>query len=149
MKIRDHFLSQKAKGIKSLAVLLDPDAFPANKETLIKLCQSPVDYFFIGGSLASSFDTTSMIRLIRQNSNVPTILFPGSALQLSAEADALLFLSLLSGRNPDLLIGKQVESAPMVRNMGIGGSSDSISPYRWWPTNNGKLCLEYEPNSRR
>ncbi|MBK6543725.1 MAG: geranylgeranylglyceryl/heptaprenylglyceryl phosphate synthase [Saprospiraceae bacterium] len=104
---------KKSLGIKSLAVLIDPDYSKIrNLETTIKLSnESKVDYFFIGGSLVMQDRMDECVKLIRETSNIPIVLFPGSTFQIHAQADALLFLSLLSGRNADYLIGKQVESS--------------------------------------
>ncbi|MGB3084008.1 MAG: geranylgeranylglyceryl/heptaprenylglyceryl phosphate synthase, partial [Saprospiraceae bacterium] len=104
---------KKSLGIKSLAVLIDPDYSKIrNLETTIELSnESKVDYFFIGGSLVMQDRMDECVKLIRETSNIPIVLFPGSTFQIHAQADALLFLSLLSGRNADYLIGKQVESS--------------------------------------
>lgn len=74
-----------------------------------------VSYFFVGGSKLSNGDMEKTLRSIRRLSKIPVVIFPGDEGQLSARADAVLFLSLLSGRNPDYLIGKQVLAAPVIR----------------------------------
>lgn len=113
--------SRKSLGKKSFAVLIDPDK--VNKpilDEIIELSQeASVDYFFVGGSLVISDYLDDCVRFIRQNSNIPVILFPGSPSQFSRNADALLYLSLISGRNPELLIGQHVVSAPVVRQSGL------------------------------
>ena len=78
-----------------------------------------VDYFFVGGSLVVSDHLDECIEQIKRESSIPVILFPGSPTQLSKYADALLYLSLISGRNPELLIGQHVVSAPSVRQSGL------------------------------
>ncbi|HRH99487.1 MAG TPA: geranylgeranylglyceryl/heptaprenylglyceryl phosphate synthase [Saprospiraceae bacterium] len=105
---------KKSLGIKSLAVLIDPDHQKLkNLDTILELsAKYQVDYFFLGGSLIVQDRIEECIKLIRENTQIPVFLFPGNGFQLSAQADALLFLSLLSGRNPDYLIGKHVEAAP-------------------------------------
>lgn len=105
---------------KKLAVLIDPDKF--DKSYIAKITKisekAKVDFFLVGGSLISSgLDAT--IEIIKQNSNLPVILFPGSILQISDKADGILFLSLISGRNPDLLIGNHVIAAPILKKSNL------------------------------
>jgi len=101
---------------KLFAVLIDPDKLKMdNVDKIIRLAESAsVDCFFVGGSLVVNNVMNDCIKRIRQVSNIPIIIFPGSTLQINYNADAILFLSLISGRNPDLLIGRHVESAPML-----------------------------------
>ena len=75
--------------------------------------------FFVGGSLVVSDHLDECIAQIKKESSIPVILFPGSPSQLSKYADALLYLSLISGRNPELLIGQHVISAPFVKKSGL------------------------------
>jgi phosphoglycerol geranylgeranyltransferase len=107
-----HSLTErKRSGKKSFAVLIDPDKVnDQSMEQLIQLSvDAKVDYFLVGGSL----------QLIKRSCNIPTIIFPGSPSQVSKYADALLYLSLISGRNPELLIGQHVVSAPVVKKSGL------------------------------
>ena len=76
-------------------------------------------YLLVGGSLLTHNRTAEVVRAAKAATRLPVILFPGSNYQLCAEADALLFLSLISGRNPELLIGQHVHAAPMVRELGL------------------------------
>lgn len=101
---------------KLFAVLIDPDKLKMdNVDKIIRLAESAsVDCFFVGGSLVVNNVMNDCIKRIRQVSNIPIIIFPGSTLQINYNADAILFLSLISGRNPDLLIGRHVESAPIL-----------------------------------
>jgi len=78
-----------------------------------------VDYLLVGGSLVISNHLDDVVKHIKDNCTIPVILFPGSPTQLSKYADALLYLSLISGRNPELLIGQHVVSAPTVRQSGL------------------------------
>lgn len=78
-----------------------------------------VDYFLVGGSLVISNYLDECVQHIKQNCDLPVILFPGSPTQVSKYADALLYLSLISGRNPELLIGQHVVSAPFVKQSGL------------------------------
>ena len=78
-----------------------------------------MDYLFVGGSLVISDHLDQVVQQIKKNCKIPVILFPGTPSQVSPYADALLYLSLISGRNPELLIGQHVISAPSVRKSGL------------------------------
>jgi phosphoglycerol geranylgeranyltransferase len=121
MNIYATILEKKAKGKKQLAVLVDPDKI--NNQEVEKLChyamESEVDYIFVGGSLLTNGNLANCIRRIKYACNIPVVLFPGNTSQVDEQADAILFLSLISGRNPDLLIGKQVASAPIIREKNL------------------------------
>ena len=120
-KLYQHFVKNKQQGQKSLAVLIDPDKVDNYKiEKLVTLAvDSKVDYLLVGGSLIISNNLDECIQQIKSLCNIPVILFPGSPAQVSKYADALLYLSLVSGRNPELLIGQHVVSAPFVRKSGL------------------------------
>ncbi len=111
----------KAKNKKAFAVLLDPDGLSEERlsELLTMSTQSKVDYFFVGGSLITHYVVEQSIRMIKEQSNVPVILFPGNSLHISPLADGILFLSLISGRNPEFLIGQQVVAAPLLKASGL------------------------------
>ncbi len=115
------FSERKRTGKKSFAVLIDPDK--VNDQSIAQLIElsisSKVDYFFVGGSLVVSNYLDQCLQLIRKSCSIPTVLFPGSPSQVSKYADALLYLSLISGRNAELLIGQHVVSAPMVKKSGL------------------------------
>lgn len=106
-----------------VAVLIDPDEVSGKKQIndLVKKCEfAQVDYFFVGGSTVSKQDFDTTIALIKQtNSKIPIVIFPGSSQQVSEKADAILFLSLISGRNPDFLIGHHIQSANELFEMDI------------------------------
>lgn len=106
---------------KAFAVLVDPDKVNIpDIQKLAGLCNdSAVDYLFMGGSLMISQHLDECIKHFKSNSDIPVILFPGSPSQVSRYADALFYLSLISGRNPELLIGAHVVSAPMVKASGL------------------------------
>lgn len=111
----------KKSNDKKFVVLLDPDKC-VNRELdkVIKLSNDAhVDHFYIGGSLLTHSDLNNYITRIKEQSNIPTILFPGNTHQITHEADAILYLSMISGRNPELLIGKHVESAAQIKASGI------------------------------
>lgn len=115
------FVANKKSGKKSFAVLIDPDKVDREKigQLLTLATEAKVDYFFVGGSLVISSHLDECIRQIKADSRIPVLLFPGSPSQVSKYADALLYLSLISGRNPELLIGQHVISAPFVKNSGL------------------------------
>lgn len=112
---------RKKNGRKSFTVLIDPDRVDnGNIEQLVSLSvDAGVDYFFVGGSLVISNHLDECIQQIKAACDIPVILFPGSPSQVSRYADALLYLSLISGRNPELLIGQHVISAPFVKKSGL------------------------------
>lgn len=114
-------LKAKENQKKLLAVLLDPDKIVWEKlEILISnINQSPATHVFIGGSLVESSRMDELIIRLQQKINLPMVLFPGNPSQISNEADAILFLSLLSGRNPDYLIGHQVAAAPILKKSAL------------------------------
>lgn len=124
MKNKDIYcqiLQAKLDGQKLLAILLDPDKIVwGNLENLIsKINQSPATHIFIGGSLVTSTILDELILKIKQNCLLPIVLFPGNPSQISDKADAILFLSLISGRNPDYLIEHQVKAAPILRQTSL------------------------------
>ncbi len=112
----------RAQGRKQLAVLIDPD-FGQDEtrldRTVQKACMAKADYIFVGGSLLTSSSFDRCVKRVKELSDRPVVIFPGSPTQLSAHADAVLFLALISGRNPELLIGHHVIAAPTVKALGI------------------------------
>jgi len=106
---------------KQLAVLIDPDK--GQREHLAKIAaianEAKVDLFFVGGSLMVGNEMEETILTLKSLSNIPVVLFPGSPSQVCDKADGILFLSLISGRNPDLLIGQQVIAAPAIKKSGL------------------------------
>jgi putative glycerol-1-phosphate prenyltransferase len=108
---------RRTRGQKALAVLLDPDHLDeAGCQHLLELSERhSVDYFLMGGSLVMSSHQASLIRFVKSRSAVPVLLFPSHSLHLDTEADGILLLSLISGRNPDFLIGQHVIAAPLLR----------------------------------
>ena len=117
MDLYKSILISKNQGKKLFAILIDPDK-QKNSDLLLIIKnanKSKVNYFFVGGSLLMNDNLNDCIKTIKENSKIPVILFPGNAMQINPKADGILFLSLISGRNPDLLIGKQVISAPILK----------------------------------
>lgn len=113
MKIEsNNILESIRKSDKGLAVLIDPDKMTlANVSNFIsKVNQSIATHIFVGGSEVNEGLTESLVLKIKKNTQLPVILFPGDVIQITDKADGILFLSLISGRNPDYLIGKQVEA---------------------------------------
>lgn len=106
---------------KQYAVLLDPDDVTMNQlDKVILLAEKAgVDYFFIGGSLITKNNFEEVASHLKSNSSIPLAIFPGSVFQITSHADAILFLSLISGRNPEYLIGQQVQAAPHLANSNL------------------------------
>ena len=117
MEITELFQQHK----KQLAVLIDPDKLSATQLELTanSAQKAGADYFFVGGSLMTSDMLYQSVKVLKENSSVPVILFPGNSYQIATNADAMLFLSLISGRNPDMLIGMHVLAAPYIKLSGL------------------------------
>jgi putative glycerol-1-phosphate prenyltransferase len=138
--ILEKFIFAREKKQKKFAVLIDPDKVTRRslKQTIDLSAQAQVDYFFVGGSLLVNDTLDECIAEIKKSCSIPVILFPGSPSQINSRADAIFFLSLISGRNPDLLIGQQVIAAPVLKASGLevistgyvlidGGRSTTVS----------------------
>ena len=117
INIYKDILKAKSENAKLLAILLDPDKIIwENLAVLIsKINHSPATHIFIGGSQVENNILDELIVEIKQNCNLPIVLFPGNPSQISDKADAILFLSLISGRNPDYLIEYQVNAVPILK----------------------------------
>lgn len=120
-KIYSQLQALKQQNRSGFAVLADPDKIaPADMQYLARLCNdAQVDYLFMGGSLLMAHQMELCIQRFKTESDIPVILFPGSPAQVTPYADALLYLSLISGRNADMLIGQHVVSAPIVKASGL------------------------------
>ena len=116
MNIYNHILQAKNDGNKLLAVLIDPDKFQLKNalQFIDKVNKSVITHIFIGGSEVGQNVTQQLVEVIKMLTDLPIVLFPGDVTQISKDADAILFLSLLSGRNPDYLIDKQVQAVPLL-----------------------------------
>lgn len=103
---------------KLLAILIDPDKFSIeNTADFIKKVEASIaTHIFVGGSTVAEQATDILVSEIKKHTNLPVVLFPGDTSQITDKADGLLFLSLISGRNPEYLIGKQVDSISKLRN---------------------------------
>lgn len=121
MKIYNYIKSTIEKKGASFFLLIDPDKTDLSKiKDFISLAEdSDVDGFLVGGSLIMTGDFDEFIKEIKTNSTKPVIIFPGSITQVSSNADAILFISVVSGRNPEHLIGKQVLAAPLIKKAKI------------------------------
>ncbi|MFN0033819.1 MAG: geranylgeranylglyceryl/heptaprenylglyceryl phosphate synthase [Saprospiraceae bacterium] len=117
MPLYPNLVAAKQRGEKRLAILFDPEKLRLQKmgQALELAAECGVDYFFIGGSLVVNSMLDPLLADIRERCKIPLLLFPGSSFQLSYRADGILFLSLISGRNPELLIGQHVVAAPYLK----------------------------------
>ncbi len=132
------------QGKKMLAVLIDPDKYNENQliEVIGKMKESQPDFIFVGGSLVTSSLQKTVISL-KKNFDIPVVLFPGNATQFVPEVDALLFLSLISGRNSEYLIGQQVVAAPQIKASGV----ETISVGYMLIDGGNKTSVEYMSNT--
>ena len=139
-QVYQNILDKKLNQQKAFAVLIDPDKLDAVglQKTIDLAIQFKVDFIFVGGSLVVTDTLDQVVTQIKQACSIPVVLFPGSPDQITPKADALLYLSLISGRNPELLIGQHVISAPFVKQSGLeiipvgymlidGGSPTTVS----------------------
>lgn len=125
-------------GRKGLAWLVDPDKFTSGgsfEEKYAWVKNSDLDLIFVGGSQLSRDNFREVVlSLKRIAGEIPVVIFPGSQTQLTEEADAILFLSLISGRNPEYLIGHQVLAAPLVKKMKL-----EVLPTAYMLVNEGEI----------
>ncbi len=121
MKVFDYLEKVKSEKGAGFLLLIDPDKFEISEsEEFFSICnRSGVDAFLIGGSLVKDDFISQIIVEIKKFSEIPVILFPGGLNQVTGEADAILFLSLISGRNPEHLIGKHVLAAPLINRINL------------------------------
>jgi putative glycerol-1-phosphate prenyltransferase len=110
-------LDNKNQHLKSLAILIDPDKAdePVLESLIKKTKKNRPDLFLVGGSLIASGSLSDTVSYLKKHSDIPVVLFPGNSLHIEEEADGILFLSLVSGRNPDYLIGQHVTAAPILK----------------------------------
>ncbi|CCG52418.1 PcrB protein homolog [Flavobacterium indicum GPTSA100-9 = DSM 17447] len=118
MTIYQNIVAAKKENKKLLAILIDPDktAIEQISDLVIKINQSPATHIFIGGSIVEQVSIDALIRELKKECQLPILIFPGHPSQISQEADGLLFLSLLSGRNPDYLIEHHINSVELLKN---------------------------------
>jgi phosphoglycerol geranylgeranyltransferase len=117
----EYLLSIKDQKGAGYLVLVDPDKQDAEDAAAlaVQADKTGIDAFLVGSSLLMSDQLEAVIRRIKGLSDLPVIISPGASSHLSRYADAVLFLSLISGRNPDFLIGEHVKAAPVIRRYGI------------------------------
>lgn len=120
-KIYSLIESRSGQKRKQIAVLIDPDKVQCTSlQQLADNCeQHGVDYIFVGGSLIRGSFWDECIVQLKSSTQIPVVLFPGNTLQIHPHADAILLLSLISGRNPELLIGSHVVAAPLLKRSGL------------------------------
>ena len=121
MKVLNNILNNIFNNKKQLAVLIDPEKIRLEdvKSFVKKVNQSVANYIFVGGSTVPIDVTEPLVLEIKRYTNLPVVLFPGDVVQITDKANSLLFLSLLSGRNPAYLIGKHVEAIPRLKETGL------------------------------
>ena len=121
MTIYENILQAKAKNEKLLAILIDPEKVTVEDAIILakKIKNSPATHIFVGGSTFSGSHLGKLITVLKQKTNLPTLIFPGHPFQISEEADGILFLSLLSGRNPDYLIEQQINSVRILEQTNL------------------------------
>ena len=119
--IYEQILAARAENRKLLAILLDPDKQAPGElgACLESIHAQPVDLLLVGGSTVANGHTQELVAKIKQLSSLPVVLFPGDHSQITTEADALLFLSLLSGRNAEYLVNQQVKAVPLLQDSGL------------------------------
>ena len=145
MNIYNYILECKKKGKKLFSILVDPDK--QNKSALLSIIEkatgAKADFFFVGGSLLTHDSLDSCLTTLKENSDIPVILFPGNTMQVNDKADGILFLSLISGRNAEMLIGKQVITAPILKQ-----SSLEVLPTGYMLIDSGKpTTVSYMSNT--
>lgn len=120
-EVYNHILHLRSKGEKLLAVLIDPDKMKLENLPgfMNKLNKSITTHIFVGGSTVHDALTEALVLEIKKFTTLPIVLFPGDLTQITKEADAILFLSLISGTNPDYLIGKHVKAVSKLRNSNL------------------------------
>lgn len=122
MKVFQNIRKRSQENKKSLAVLIDPDKIK-NAHAISRLLEigleNCIDYFFVGGSHITTHNMHDVIALLKCQDSIPVIIFPGNNMQIDPSADGILFLSLISGRNPELLIGQHVTAAPLIKSSSL------------------------------
>ena len=145
MKIYNQILANKKGMKKSFALLIDPDKQDRLEliSVIKKAKQAKTDYFFVGGSLLTNDSLDSCLATLKENSDIPVVLFPGNTMQVNDKADGILFLSLISGRNAEMLIGRQVITAPILKQ-----SSLEVLPTGYMLIDSGKpTTVSYMSNT--
>lgn len=135
-QVLEEIIAAEKAGKKLLAILIDPEKFdPSGAKEFLRKIPFLTTHIFIGGSTVTPQDLKECTEAIKAETSLPLVLFPGDHRQVSDKADALLFLSLLSGRNPDYLIGQQVRSVPLIRKTQL-----EVIPTAYLLIDGGKEC---------
>ncbi len=120
ISILQYILNSKKEGKKLLAILLDPDKINLiDVEQIVEKIHKKAAFIFVGGSTVSNGDTDNLVQKIKKFTKIPIVLFPGDYTQLTNEADAVLFLSLISGENPEYLINQQLKSVSFLQKSSL------------------------------
>ena len=146
MKLYKYIKKQKQNQRKMWAVLLDPDKVDLQqfKNLLKRIYEAKPDFILVGGSFISEQKLSKLVKKLKKHSHLPVLLFPGGQAQISTNADALMLLSLISGRNADYLIGKHVDVAPLLYRSGL-----EIIPTGYLLIENGhSTSVEYVSNTK-
>ena len=146
MTLYKYLKKQKQNQRKMWAILLDPDKVDLkNFEQLSKRIQNAnPDLLLVGGSFLSEQKLAKLVKKLKKHCELPVILFPGSPAQITSHADAMLLLSLISGRNAEYLIGKHVEAAPILYQSGL-----EVIPTGYMLIENGRsTSVEYISNTK-
>lgn len=119
--IYQNIITTPSESKKLLAVLIDPDKMKleAVSSFISKVNQSRTTHIFVGGSEVDEHVTETLVLEIKTHTQLPIVLFPGDVIQITDKADAILFLSLISGRNPEYLIGKQVDAVSKLKDLSL------------------------------
>ncbi len=119
--IYKQILAAKSEKKKLLAILIDPDKISMENLSILiqKINQSPATHILVGGSSFEGTHLDEIVMQLKSGINLPTLLFPGNPSQISDKADGILFLSLLSGRNPDYLIEHQINAVPILNKTNL------------------------------
>lgn len=121
MNIYQNILSAKKESKKLVVVLIDPEKMDLKNISrfLKKVHNSIATHIFVGGSTDINNETENLVLAVKKETNLPIVLFPGDVSQITNKADGILFLSLLSGRNPKYLIDQQIEAAPILKKTSL------------------------------
>jgi phosphoglycerol geranylgeranyltransferase len=113
-----NILNSVSEKKQMLAILIDPDKFNVfETDSFLKTIPKETTHIFVGGSTVKEGITKKVIETLKNDCTLPIIIFPGDFTQISNDADGILFLSLLSGRNPEYLIGQQIKSVPVLKKL--------------------------------
>ena len=119
--IYEQICAAKSKGQKLLSILIDPDHLTLESlpDLVASINESPATHIMMGGSLIQKNEMDVLVATLKKLTQLPVILFPGNYAQLSNQADGILFLSLISGRNPEYLIGQHIHAAPLIKQTNL------------------------------